>query len=353
MSRICIIGTSNIKHISLISLYTRFFDDNGIDYDIIYVDRYDIEERISAENIYRYRMDGKSSGAGKLIGFLKFKKYAERIIKENDYDLLITWQSSCAYLFSSLLNGKYKNRHIVNIRDYIAENNYFIKSMLKKLVSTSAFTTISSKGFLEFLPNGEYVTVNSINPDINPVNLKRNNIREAPYKIGFVGNCRYFREAYKLIDALANDERFELHYCGTNSEKAKEYADEKGIKNVYAEESFDPAMTTEIMLRFDMINSAFGSDAMDNRTLMPIRLYTAAMLGLPVLANADTQLGRVIGDKKIGFVIEDYAGLGDKLANYFASLDDNILSENCERFISDSQNENSVFYDRLREVIPG
>ena len=43
-SKICIIGTSNIKHISLISLYTKYFDQHGMAYDIIYLDRYGIEE---------------------------------------------------------------------------------------------------------------------------------------------------------------------------------------------------------------------------------------------------------------------------------------------------------------------
>ena len=350
MSKICIIGTSNIKHISLISLYTRFFEENGIDYDIIYIDRYGIDEQTGAKQVFKFRLDNMSSRTGKLSGFKKFRSFVKRKVKENSYDLLITWQSTTAYILSDFLLGKYKNKYIVNIRDYIAEKNPFFKHLLGRLADKSAFTTISSDGFLEFLPKRDYIKVNSINEDLLEGIKVQTRVPKAPYKIGFVGNCRYFRESYRLIDALANDKRFELWYCGTNSAVLKEYADEKNIENVFTSDSFAPGETVELMSRFDMINSAFGSDAFDNRTLMPIRLYTAAAMNLPVLASSNTKLGSVINEYNIGFVVESYDSLPDTLADYFAALDKTELSTACEAFLSVCRKENAKFYQKLREI---
>ena len=54
MKKICILSAVNIKHMSLISIYTKYFKENGMDYDVIYMDKYNEEENIDAKNIYRF-----------------------------------------------------------------------------------------------------------------------------------------------------------------------------------------------------------------------------------------------------------------------------------------------------------
>ena len=92
-SKICIIGTSNIKHISLISLYTKYFDQHGMAYDIIYLDRYGIEEKTTAANVYRYTESNAQGKIGKLKMFMHFRRYTKKILRENKYEYVITWQS--------------------------------------------------------------------------------------------------------------------------------------------------------------------------------------------------------------------------------------------------------------------
>lgn len=352
MSKICIVGASNIKHISLISLYTKFFDDNNISYDIIYMDRYGIEEKTNAQNQFCFhsgKIDGK---ADKLKAFLGFRRFAKRIIRENRYELIITWQTTSAYLFADLLLGVYKNRFIINVRDYVAENNKVIRVVLRQLVKHAAMVAISSEGFLEFLPQGDYTRVNSINDDIlkfyEPI--VRDSLQE-PFRIGFAGNCRYFRESYKLIECLGNDSRFELWYCGTNSEVLADYAAQKGIANVKTMPAFSPKDTLSIFSKFDIVNSAFGSDAWDNRTLMPIRLYTAISMHLPMLVSCGTQLAKEVAKGQIGFVIEDYSTLADDLYNYLVSQDKKEFAMACDKYIEQARRENELFYKKLGEIV--
>ena len=352
MSKICILGASNIKHISLISLYTKYFDKQKIPYDIMYMDRYGIEEETNAQNQFCYKSDKISSKFDKIKAFLGFRCFAKKILKKNKYQCVITWQTTSAYLFADVLLTKYKHKYIVNVRDYVAENNKIIRVILRKLVNEASLVAISSEGFKEFLPKGDYTRVNSINDDIldncTPVETLDHVL---PYKIGFAGNCRYFRESYKLIQALANDPRFEIWYCGTNSEVLSKYAAEHDISNVYTMPAFAPSETLDIFSQFDIVNSAFGSDAMDNRTLMPIRLYTAISMHLPMLVSGGTQLAKEVNIWRIGFVIEDYSTLADDLYNYLVSQDKKEFTVACDKYIEHARRENEVFYKKLGEIV--
>lgn len=349
-NRVCIIGTSNLKHISLISLYTRYFDKEGISYDIIYLDRYCIDEKTNANHVYRYSELTPSGRLAKLKMFWRFRRYAKNILKKNDYAYLITWQTTGAYLFADILLRWYKNRFVINVRDYVIENNIVFRAILKRLVKKSYFTTISSDGFRSFLPKAEYIKVNSVNEEILENICGRPLVKQDPIKIGFAGNCRYFRESYKLIDALANDNRFELWYCGTNSEVLEDYASKRMINNVRTMPTFDPKDTIDIMSDFNIVNSAFGSDAMDNSTLMPIRLYTAIAIRRPILVNSGTQLAKEVVKGNIGYVIDGYSNLADNLYLYYQSLVPETFSSYCEQYLKAAREENEVFYSILSRI---
>ena len=351
MGKICIVGASNIKHISLISLYTKYLDEHNIPYDIIYLDRYGVQEQTTAQNQFCFRANMRVGKIKKLLTFWKFRRFAISKLKSENYDLVITWQATTAYLLCGFLKRRYCGKFVMNIRDYIIENNPLVRSLLKRQLKQTAMVTISSEGFLEFLPEADYVRVNSINEellaDVVPVNPEA----VEPYKIGFVGNCRFFSESYKLIDALANDPRFELWYCGTNSDVLKAYAQEKNITNVRTIPGFDQKDTLSIMSGFHMVNSAFGNDALDNRTLMPIRLYTALAMHLPMLVNEGTQLAKEVTKGQVGFVIGDYANMKESLYDYLKNLDRKQLAEYCDLYLQHARQENQVFYEKLAQLI--
>ena len=351
MSKICILGLANIRHISLISLYTEYLDAHGIPYDLIYIDRYGTEEKTTAAHQYAFRAQPAKSRLQKLGSFLRFRRYALGLIRKNKYEKIITWQTNGAYLFADVLLRRFKGRYVVNVRDYIMEEMPLIRPLIRRLVKHAAFTAISSAGFKVFLPEGEYVQVNSVNEQLLTDAPRRDAAPQVPYKIGFVGNCRFFRENFRLIDALANDDRFELWYCGTSSEVLAQYAEEKGIRNVFTQPGFRREETTEIMSRFDLINSAFGSDAMDNRTLMPIRLYTALEMHIPVLVSGGSFLAEQVEAHRLGFVLDGEANLGDRLAAYLEAQDPAQLRADCDRYMETARAENEHFYDTLGKFV--
>ena len=105
------------------------------------------------------------------------------------------------------------------------------------------------------------------------------------------------------------------------------------------------------MSDFDFVNSAFGNDAMDNSTLMPIRLYTALAIHRPMLVNDRTQLGREVSNNGLGYVISQYEGLGDRLAEYYDKLDYAGFEKRCEEYLTKTREENKVFYTSLKNTL--
>lgn len=352
MSEICIIGNSNIKHISLISLYTDYFDLHNIKYDLVYMDRYNINEKNNAENVYRFYVGDLRDKKIKVKKFFEFRKFCLNVLRNNNYKIIITWQATTAYILADyLLMHRRTSKYIINFRDYIMENNRLIRFILKRLVKQSTINTISSPAFLEFLPKGEYLFVNSFDEKNEKRAIGQNEQFGSVIKIGFVGNCRFFDESYKLINALRCDSMYELWYCGTNSDVIENYAEAHEIKNVKTTGPFQPDETVEIMMRFDFINCAFGNEKLNVKTLIPIRLYTALSLHLPVIVNEGTALAEIVKKYNVGVVVKDYNQIKDAINAFVQSFEREVFNENCDCFIRIAKEQNQRFYSCLENAI--
>jgi hypothetical protein len=204
--RICILSMQNFKHMTLISLYTSFFEKHNIDYDVIYIDKYDEIEETKAKNVYRYRLkiDKDWSKTRKILAYWSYKKYAIKILDKNKYDFIIIWRCEIALMFSSYLIKNLKNKYCINFRDYCMENNPIIRRIVKKLISFSCFNTISSEGFRSFLPKHEYIFIHSFNKTLFPDNYYVNNLvkTKSPIHICFIGNVRFLDCNKELMNTL-------------------------------------------------------------------------------------------------------------------------------------------------------
>lgn len=353
MSKVCIVAPANLINVSLISLYTHYFDKNGILYDLIYWNRRGLSESSTAYKTYCFeeRM-GSCSKLQKIMLFVKYRGFIKNILLKNDYELVITWQTSMAYLLYDVLLGKYRRKYIINIRDYISEQKPVFRRMIKCLVANSALNTISSEGFLDFLPKSDYCLIQSVNEDIIEAKVPVHSKSEEIIRIGYVGTCRYFDENFALIDRLANDKRFELWFCGANSEVLQKYADEKNINNVFSIGVFDRSETLKLLRSCDMINSCFGASDLANITLIPIRLFSALSQGLPVIASTGTYLSRLLEHEHLGISVDTKDdGIGDVLFNYFNNVDWQDFTQKSQLFLDKAIMQNRQFEKELSNIL--
>ena len=353
--KICILSIVNIKHMSLISLYTSYFEKNGIEYDIIYIDKYDEEEHTTAKNTYRYSMKicREWNKFKKLSVYWGFKKYAQSIISSNKYDFVIVWKTETALMFADFLSRKMKEKYCVNVRDYCMEKNPLVFFRGKKAIKKAAFTTISSDGFKSFLPKHDYITLHSFNDRIlegYADGFKKIQPAE-PIHICFIGYVRFFNVDKKLFDALGNDSRYIIQFFGEGSQYLEAYAKRKQIHNVEFSGGFQVEETSSFLKRADVINNLYGRNDIALDTAISTKFYYALYLKIPILVFKGTYMEEISNEYGIGFSVDDnFSTLADDFYNWYRKLDFEHLNRCCDDSLRMIKDSNDIFTIKLKEI---
>lgn len=354
--KVCILSTANLKHMTLISLYTRILEEKSIDYDVIYVDKYgDFEFFGDHATLYPYRItvNRKLPRIIKLFKYIRFKKFATKILSKNNYDIIIIWNSFTALIFGAYLSKNYSGKYIINIRDYCYERIQIIYRMMKRVIENCMLSTISSEGFKVFLPPFNYLTIHSLNKDVLKKCEKRLLPRSIsqPLRIGFIGYVRFFEMDKRLIDALGNDNRYVLKFIGEGSNVLESYAMQKGYNNVLCVGRFEPDDTADLLTEIDIINNLYGNGKIELDTALSIKLYYAAYIYLPILVCDRTYMSEIAEKLGIGFTVKEtsYDTLGDTLYKWYFSTDFSDLQRRCSNFLAEIESKNQ----ELEQILMG
>lgn len=356
MKRICILSAVNIKHMSFISIYTDEFMKRGIEFDLIYMDKYNEVEVYPAKNIYRYVnvINSKLPKYIRGLQYFKFFRYAKRILERNCYDFIIVWNDVAIFLFGSYLSKKWKGKYCLNIRDYCHQKFKPIYNIFDAAIKGSAFTTISSPGFEAFLPKHDYIYLNSLNMSILSQCKERKRLRcdGEPIRITFVGYVRFYEINKRLLDIFKNDQRFELHYYGMHSDILKVYAKENGINNAVFGGSFPVQDTAKFIDKIDIINNLYGHGNMSVDYALSIKLYYGIYCKLPILVEPETYMEKITSEYGMGFVVDELRDdLNDRIYKWYKSIDFNSMSKKCESALVEINHQNNMFMKKVTEFI--
>ncbi|MFW7402918.1 hypothetical protein ACODG4_08705 [Vagococcus fluvialis] len=348
--KICILSASNIKHMSLISLYTSQLEKYKIPYDIIYFDKYGIDEKINAQSKYKlyFQVNREWSLLKKLNQYLRFRKTAKKIIKKNNYDFLIVWGTHTTFLFADYLFIHYRKRYCLNIRDYFHEKRKLFYLVHKIMITNSSFSTISSLGFLKFLPKFDYKVVHSLNDNLKKMKEKSGIAtidNYSPIIITFIGYVRFFDTDKKLIDELGNDQRFILKFIGEGAQYLQPYVDKQQIKNVVCIAGFNIDETVELLNDANIINNLYGKNNIALDTAISIKFYYSIMKKIPILTFRDTYISELSRQLGIGISIDEIEGSADDIFNQYNRLLESDLSIISENFLEKVEMENQMFSD--------
>lgn len=357
MKKICILSSVNLKHMSLITLYTQYLDQNNITYDIIYVDKYNEIESNTAEHVYRFKMEVNREWSlwKKLRQYFKFKLYAEKILRKNKYDFIIVWNSFTALMFYNILTFKYKGRYSFNIRDYAKEKNKMIFKMMRRLTVNSAFNTISSEKFKTFLPDEKYITLHSINTEVTKGILKNEKLHEktSPIKITFIGYVRFFNQDIQMIESLKNDSRFLLQYIGEGSQVLKNYAEKNGIYNIHTLGRFDVKETSNFINHADIINNVYGTNTPGLKSAISIKFYYSLYREIPILVSKGTYMEEVATEAGNSITIADnnFEDMGNYLYEKYNDINQVQMKSKIHNYIEKIEGNNKLFNEYLEKYI--
>lgn len=355
--KIGIIAFSGRNNMPYLKYYEDIIKNKKVNYECVFWDRFTNgkTEKINNEYTLHIKCLPGWNKTGKIIPMLKYKYIVEKIIKKEQYTHLIILTTLPGVLINKVLLKQFKNKYILDIRDYTYEKYTFYKNIVDKLVETSFFTAISSKGFLRFLNDNEKIIPCHNISNTDEIKATCDNFRnKKEITIGFLGNIRYFEENRKLIDALANNPKYKLVYIGRPNVDCdlKGYCKSKNIINAVFKGEFKNEDKPKLYKEIDLINAVYGNNSLEVTTLLPNRLYEGLLLRKPILATAGTFLGDIIKANKIGLCLNlNDRNIDLKIEEYITTLDFDEFNLNCEKMLSEIKKEQKYFCNKIREFL--
>ena len=357
--KIGIITFSDRNTMPYLNYYENALKKGNKNYECIFWDRFtnlSVEKNKNEYTLHIKCLPGANK-LGKILPMLKYKYIVEKIIKKEQYTHLIILTTLPGVLINKILLKNFKNKYILDIRDYTYEKYDFYRKIVDELVDKSYFTAISSKGFLEFLNVNEKIVpchnLSNIEYEINNANDLKN---KSLMTIGFVGGVRYFKENCKLIDAFANKTNYRLAYIGKANIDCnlEEYCKKSNIMNVIFKGEFDNSSKPEIYKKIDLINAVYGNDSLEVTTALPNRLYDGLLFKKPIIATKGTYLGNVVEKYKLGIAIDingSYVDIKKEIDNFIFTFNKSAFERNCRNFYELISLEQLGFMNKIKSFV--
>ena len=356
MKRYCLVSFCNIYVLPYAKIYIDAILASGAECDLVYWDRDAVngeKDKFSGckKVCYERKITPISSKMKKILGYVGATRFIKKCIKNNEYDGVIFLQTHAAIACRGVLKKKYKNRYIVDIRDFTLENYKIYRKLEKQVINEAYATVISSPAYSAFLPKRDYVIAHNYTPFsdeiINSVRNKNLNKEKQPIQISFVGTVRFINMDMKILKLFANDGRFKINYFGTGSDVLLDFCNQEGIKNVEFYGSFTPDMTATFYQKTDLINNLYGNHNPFLDYALSNKLYHSGQLYIPILVCPDTYMQEVVDKYNMGFVFDvENEKSKELLYEWYCNIDREKLASGCEEFIKGVKKENEDF-DRL------
>lgn len=328
------------------------------EYDIIYWNRHHVsEDSMGAERVFAYENSASEIDPKwkKLGGFIGFQHFCAKLLCDGAYDGVVLLHTNCAVMLCRVLMKFYRGRYILDIRDYSMEKNPVYYQIEKRLVQNSAVNFISSEGYREFLPDGDYYMVHNNNPIPleERAEIRRARGQHRPIRISFIGLVRFFEQSEKLAASFQGDRRFHLNYFGKNAFHLRDFLSGKGYRDSLTFiDQFPPEQTTAFYQKTDIINNAYGNHSLSLDYAYSNKLYYAAGLGLPILVSPGTYMAKVVEKYGIGFIFDpEDPEAPEKLYQYYVGIDWDAFDKRCQAFCEMVAEDDRRFNWLIKEFI--
>lgn len=344
--KVALLCPSNLLYMPYVDNYRSILDTYNIKYDIINWDRFGIKENIK----YSYR-DSKIGHKRGILDYLKYRNYLLKNVRNNNYDKIIVFGVPIAFFIKKFLYREFAGKYIIDIRDHHSILKYY---NMRKIIDNSSFTVLSSPGFKEWLPPNRKYIVNHNTRIIRLDDFKKPVLFESDkINISNIGSIRDYQENIDLINSLRNNNMFAMYYHGDGavSQDILRYIDENKIANVYFTGRYEREEEEELYDSSDLINILIYSDGINNKTLLPNRLYNSLIYGKPILAFSGSFLADTIEKYDLGLVINTFKNIDEKICDYLINFDIERYELNRIKYFEEVITDNNIFRNELVEFL--
>ena len=357
--RILIIGPGKLKYMP----YAHFYLDNiNCQKNEVHLAYWNRDEKPEETSYYQgiilhefpLFMVNDAPLKTKFRQFRRYRAFVKRILKIQPFDFIIILHSLCGLMIYDVLQRHFKGRFILDYRDstYESQNKLFGK-VVKNLCRMSRVTFVSSDSFRRFLPDDcadkIYTSHNLMEDSLQHREYQRTSSDKI--RMAFWGFIRHFEINRILIDRIAADQRFELHYYGREQKDAldlKEYAKRIGASNVFFHGEYNPNERYEFVKNTDLIHNIY-SGANENMA-MGNKYYDSIIFRIPQVCQVNSFMGKTSVEHLVGFMANpEDAGFCDKVYNYYSSLNKDSFNKACDKELDRILSEYNLGKEIIKE----
>lgn len=345
--KICFISLDNIFLVPYFNNYKEILKNN--EYDLIFwnkntdgkKDNFNLEQKGKVYS-FNYKILGNENKLYKFFGYIKFKNFVQKILKNKNYDRVILLQGQLTVLLATTLLKYYPNKYIVEIRDYFMENNKVYYYLEKKVLKKSRLCIISSEKYKKFLPKLNYLIMHNFT---NFENIKVGYKKNSKIVISNIGLIRFNEQNLKFINLFQGDSRFKIRFIGKGANYLKNLAQNKNynLENIEFIDNLFPEETQKYIEETDLIFNLYGSNTPLLDYALSNKLYYSAQFLKPILVCKGTAMEDISVKKySFGFTFNmENENEKERLYNYYKNIDLKLLKENCDKFLKKVEEENS------------
>lgn len=339
----------DLEYIPYLKKYTEYFDNIGVNYEIIYWQRESSAPTYKENTLpFIYKLDLSTPKLKKVNGFLKFRKYLISILDENRYDKVVVLSTLTGIIIHKKLINKYKNKMIFDIRDFTYENIPIYKIIEKKLIDATYKTVISSNGFKSFLPNSDkYILChNIVMSEINENSHFKKNTN-GKLELTFIGAVRHFNLDKEVVDCFSKDERYKLvfHGYGASFDLLNEYASNK---KVLLTGKYNRNDKEKLLKSTDIINSYYDDKNIVNKYSISNKYYDSVIYKIPLWSNPNTYMGSLAIANGIGLNCKINPNI---MYKEYMALDEIKFEDNCNKLLEKIIQDEKKFFDMLYSFV--
>ena len=161
--KILILGFTKIKYMPYLNLYIDSIDNVENDIHVVAWNRDEKEDIQIDKNIkvhtFEYLMEDEIAKVKKINGFIKYRFFVKKILKEEKFDKIIVLHTLPGLLVLDILLKKFKQNYILDYRDTTFENILIYKKIIGILSKNSYATIVSSAAFKKHIPNKHNISI--------------------------------------------------------------------------------------------------------------------------------------------------------------------------------------------------
>jgi glycosyltransferase involved in cell wall biosynthesis len=361
-----ILGFGEFTYLPFLRAYAAVLDEEGVPYDILYWNREHLREGCPyrCRRLYRYTRfsPGRRPVAAKLVDFLGYRRWAQRLLRENGYDRLIVLTTMPAVLLAGTLARRFPTGYIFDVRDYAYEHFAPFLARERMVVRHAALCVTSSPGFRAWLPAADW----RISHNVDGVALRRwlrsdqrppASVFARPVRVlRFVGRLRSTTGTRAVVDQLGADPRYAVHFHGDSvlPWDPAAYARRRGAAAVRFHGRFRPDERAAFYEDCDLVLGFYDTPLPGERTLLSNKLYESAMALRPILVTPRTYLAEIVARYGLGLAVDlPRESLHDAVERYAASFNPAAFAAGCRGFLTDVLRDDEEFVAAVRAFARG